>query len=86
MNVVSWIVFGIVAGVIAKMFMPGKDGGGLIVTMAIGIAGALVGGFLGAQLGWGDISGFDLRSLMLAVLGAMLLLVAFRLVNRPKAA
>src|SRR4051812_7591018 len=60
-GVVGWIIFGIVVGAIAKLLMPGRDPGGFIVTMLLGIAGALLGGFLGRALGWygpGDSAGF----------------------------
>lgn len=82
MGIVTWIVLGLVAGVLAKMVMPGKDPGGAIVTIVLGIAGALVGGFIGTQLGFGNISGFDLRSLAIAVGGAMLLLFLHRKLRR----
>lgn len=82
MGIVTWIVLGLVAGVLAKMVMPGKDPGGFIVTIVLGIAGALVGGFIGTQLGFGSISGFDLRSLAIAVGGAMLLLFLYRQLRR----
>lgn len=78
MGIVSWILLGLVVGVLGKWLMPGKDPGGLFVTIAIGIAGALVGGFLGARLGLGSVTGFDLRSLAIAVGGALLLLFAHR--------
>ena len=78
MGIVSWIVLGLVVGVLGKWLMPGKDPGGLFVTIALGIAGAIVGGFLAAQLGLGTVAGFDLRSLAIAVGGAMLLLFAHR--------
>lgn len=78
MGIVSWILLGLVVGVLGKWLMPGKDPGGLFVTIAIGIAGALVGGFLAAQLGLGSVTGFDLRSLAIAVGGALLLLFAYR--------
>lgn len=78
MGIVSWILLGLVVGVLGKWLMPGKDPGGLFVTIAIGIAGALLGGFLGAQLGIGAVTGFDLRSLAIAVGGAILLLFVYR--------
>jgi uncharacterized membrane protein YeaQ/YmgE (transglycosylase-associated protein family) len=81
-EIVLWAVFGLAAGAIAKLLMPGKDPGGLIVTILLGVAGALVSGFLGRQLGFGGLSGFDLRSLALAVGGAMLLLLGYRLVQK----
>ncbi|WP_333844859.1 GlsB/YeaQ/YmgE family stress response membrane protein [Pelomicrobium sp.] len=61
--------------------VPGKDVGGIVVTIAIGIAGALIGGFIGTQLGFGTVTGFDFRSLVIAVLGAVLLLVLVRLLK-----
>lgn len=80
MNIVAWIIFGLIAGGLAKFIMPGKDPGGCIVTMLIGIAGALVGGFLGRALfGRDAATGFDLVSLLLAVLGAVILLGLYRL-------
>ena len=82
MGILSWIIFGLIAGALAKFLMPGKDPGGFFVTVLIGIAGAIVGGFIGTQLGFGGISGFDFRSFLVAIVGAMLLLVGYRLVKR----
>jgi len=82
MGIASWIVLGLVAGVLAKMLMPGKDPGGIIVTTVLGVAGALVGGFIGTQLGFGNVSGFDFRSLAIAVGGAILLLYLNRALRR----
>ncbi|MEX2492206.1 MAG: GlsB/YeaQ/YmgE family stress response membrane protein [Nitrospirales bacterium] len=78
MGIISWIVFGLIAGILAKLIMPGKDPGGMIVTILIGIAGAMVGGLISTSLGYGDISGFDLRSLGLAIGGALVLLFGYR--------
>ena len=78
MGIISWIVFGLIAGLLAKIIMPGKDPGGMILTILIGIAGALVGGFISTSLGYGDISGFDLRSLGIAMGGAIVLLFVYR--------
>jgi uncharacterized membrane protein YeaQ/YmgE (transglycosylase-associated protein family) len=73
-----WAFFGLVAGVIAKLLMPGRDPGGCILTMVIGVAGALLGGFIASLLGFGGIEEFDLRSLVIAVLGSIILLAIFR--------
>ena len=84
MNILSWVLFGLLAGGIAKLIMPGKDPGGCLVTVAIGVAGALLGGFLGTTLfDWGTVTGFDLKSLGIAVLGSFVLLLAYRLIVRP---
>ena len=82
MGILTWILFGLVAGVIAKFLMPGRDPGGLIITVLLGIGGAVVGGFIGTQLGFGDISGLDLRSLAIAVGGGVLLLFVYRLLRQ----
>jgi uncharacterized membrane protein YeaQ/YmgE (transglycosylase-associated protein family) len=82
MGIVTWIVLGLVAGLLAKIVMPGRDPGGIIVTTLLGIAGALVGGFIGTRLGFGSISGFDLRSVAIAGGGAFLLLFLNRLLKR----
>ncbi len=78
MGILSWILFGLIAGILAKWIMPGRDPGGFIVTILIGIAGALVGGFISTTLGFGDISGFDIRSMIIAIGGALVLLFAYR--------
>jgi uncharacterized membrane protein YeaQ/YmgE (transglycosylase-associated protein family) len=82
MGILSWIVFGLIAGTLAKLLMPGRDPGGFFVTVIIGIIGAIVGGFIGTQLGFGGISGFDFRSFIVAIAGAMLLLLGYRLIKR----
>ena len=60
MGILSWILLGLIAGVLAKFIMPGKDPGGIFVTILIGIAGAIVGGFLGSFIGLGKVESFDL--------------------------
>jgi uncharacterized membrane protein YeaQ/YmgE (transglycosylase-associated protein family) len=75
-GVLGWMVFGLIVGVIAKLLMPGRDPGGFLVTMAIGIAGALTGGFIGRALGWygpNDGAGF-----FMSLVGAILLLWLYR--------
>jgi uncharacterized membrane protein YeaQ/YmgE (transglycosylase-associated protein family) len=79
--VLSWLLFGLVVGAIAKYLMPGRDPPGCIITIALGIAGALLGGAIGSWLGWGGVrSNFEPRSLALAVCGAMALLLLGRFV------
>ncbi|MBK8908352.1 MAG: GlsB/YeaQ/YmgE family stress response membrane protein [Rhodospirillales bacterium] len=84
MGILSWIVFGLIAGVIAKLIMPGKDPGGFIVSILLGIAGAVVGGFIASALGWGGVDGFNIGSFVIAVLGAILLLIAYRLIAKRR--
>ena len=78
MGILSWIVFGLIAGALAKLIMPGKDPGGFIVTTLIGIAGAVIGGFTGSVMGFGTVTGFDIRSFLLAIAGAIFLLFVNR--------
>jgi uncharacterized membrane protein YeaQ/YmgE (transglycosylase-associated protein family) len=76
----------LIAGAIAQLLVPGEDPGsggllGIVMTIVIGIAGALIGGWVGTQLGWGSVTSFDIRSLGLAILGAVLLLVGLRAIR-----
>ena len=80
MGCLSWFLVGLIAGGLAKLVMPGRDPGGCIVTSLIGIAGALLGGFVGTFLGLGSFQGFDLRSLGLAVLGSLVVLAIYRVI------
>ena len=82
MGFLSWIVMGLIVGVLAKFIMPGKDPGGIIVTILIGIAGAFVGGFIGSFLGLGTITGFNIGSLLLSIGGAVLLLILYRMIKK----
>ena len=77
-GILGWILFGLIAGIIAKLVMPGRDPGGFIVTILIGIAGAFLGGFIGQALGFygeGEAAG-----LFMSIVGAMLLLGIYRVV------
>lgn len=79
-SVLAWMLFGLIVGLIAKLVMPGKDPGGIFVTMLIGIVGALLGGFLGRAIGWyqpGEAAGF-----FVATLGAIVLLFLYRMAFR----
>lgn len=82
MGILSWLVMGLIVGILAKFIMPGKDWGGFITTILLGIGGAFVGGFIGSALGLGTISGFNLGSILLAVGGAIVLLIIFRSIKR----
>ncbi|AOY58439.1 MULTISPECIES: GlsB/YeaQ/YmgE family stress response membrane protein [Desulfococcus] len=84
MGIISWIVLGLIVGVIAKLVMPGKDPGGIFVTILIGIAGAFVGGFISSLLGFGSFSGFNFKGLLVSVGGAVLLLAAYRMLKNRK--
>lgn len=75
LSVLGWILMGLLAGWLARFIMPGSQRGGLLVTMIIGIVGAAIGGWVGTQLGWGSVNDFDLKSLGLAVLGGVVLLM-----------
>ena len=81
MGIISWIVLGAIVGVIAKLIMPGKDPGGLIVTILLGIAGAFVGGYISTILGFGSVTGFNILSLVIAVGGALILLIIYRFIK-----
>ena len=74
MGIISWIVLGLIAGALAKWIMPGKQSGGIVMTIVLGIVGAFVGGFIGSLIGFGSVTGFDWRSLLLAVAGALIVL------------
>jgi uncharacterized membrane protein YeaQ/YmgE (transglycosylase-associated protein family) len=82
MGIFSWILMGLIVGFIAKVIMPGKDPGGFIVTILLGIAGAFLGGYIGSFLGFGTVTGFNFGSLLLAVGGAIILLIIYRQVKK----
>ena len=80
-GVLGWIIFGLIAGVIAKLIMPGRDPGGFVITILLGIAGALVGGFVGRALGlYGE---GEAAGLIMSVIGAIILLGIYRMVVKP---
>jgi uncharacterized membrane protein YeaQ/YmgE (transglycosylase-associated protein family) len=78
-GIVSWILVGFIAGLLAKLLLPGDDPGGLIVTTVIGMVGAVVGGILIAILGGVGATGFNVWSILVATLGAIILLFVYRL-------
>ena len=77
-GIIGWIIFGLIVGALAKLVMPGRDPGGIIVTMLLGIAGAVAGGFIGRALGWygpNDSAGF-----LMSLIGAVILLWIYRMI------
>ena len=82
MGILTWIILGGIVGAIAKLIMPGKDPGGIIVTILLGIAGAIVGGFISTRLGFGSVTGFNIVSLAIAVVGALILLALYRMIKK----
>jgi uncharacterized membrane protein YeaQ/YmgE (transglycosylase-associated protein family) len=82
MGIIAWILFGLVVGIIAKLLMPGRDPGGFVVTMVLGVAGALLGGFIGRAMGfYGANEG---AGWIVSILGAIILLALYRMVARPR--
>ncbi len=86
MGIISWIAMGLIVGALAKLIMPGKDPGGFIVTILLGIAGALLGGYIASKLGIGAVSAFDLKSILIATGGAIIILILYRLFFKAKKA
>lgn len=83
MGILAWIVFGLIAGVIAKLIMPGKDPGGIIVTMLLGIAGSFVGGFLARAVSGGARTDMT-AGLIGSIIGAVILLAIYRLIVKRR--
>ena len=86
MGILAWIIFGLIAGAIAKAIMPGDDPGGSgpmgwLITMVIGIVGAVVGGFVATALGIGDVDGFNIGSLLIAIVGALIVLFLWKMLT-----
>ncbi|RYZ21074.1 MAG: GlsB/YeaQ/YmgE family stress response membrane protein [Chitinophagaceae bacterium] len=81
MGILSWILLGLVAGAIAKALKPGRDPQGCIVTMIIGVVGAVLGGWIATMLGWGRVDGFNLYSILVATGGAFLALIIWGAVS-----
>lgn len=82
MAILSWVLMGLIVGLLARFIMPGKERGGIIITILLGIGGALLGGYLGSELGVGTVSGFDIRSILIATGGAILILLLFKLIRK----
>ena len=83
MGIIGWIVLGLAAGAIAKAILPGTQGGGWLITLILGVVGALLGGFIGSALFQVDLGGFfDIRTWLLAIGGSILVLLIYGLVTR----
>ncbi|MEX1108266.1 MAG: GlsB/YeaQ/YmgE family stress response membrane protein [Dongiaceae bacterium] len=82
MGILIWLLLGLIAGILAKFVMPGRDAGGIIVTIAIGVVGAVIGGYLGTRFGIGSVTGINFESILVATGGAILLLILLRLIRR----
>ena len=81
MGIISWIILGLVAGALAKWILPGKDPGGIVITILIGIVGAVIGGYIGTLIGFGEATGVNIRSIIIAVAGSIILLLIYRMVK-----
>ena len=86
MGFFSWILLGLIAGGIAKRILPGKDPGGIFITLLIGIAGAFIGGFIASFLGMGGVNEFNISSVAIATGGSILLLLVYRKYKGSKSA
>ena len=84
MGILTWIIFGLIAGALAKSIMPGNQGMGWIMTIILGIVGAFVGGWIGTLLNLGTVDEFSLGSMALAVVGALIVLWVFGMANRKR--
>ena len=86
MGILTWIIVGLIAGALGKLIMPGDDPGGIIVTIILGIVGAFVGGFVFGLFGGGGVTGFNLGSILVATVGAIIVLAIYRAVVGGRAA
>ena len=82
MGILSWILLGLIAGARAKFIVPGKDPGGIVITIMLGVVGAIVGGFLGSFIGLARVDSFDFGGIIIATIGAILLLILYRLFSK----
>ncbi|QNE46791.1 GlsB/YeaQ/YmgE family stress response membrane protein [Glaciihabitans sp. INWT7] len=83
MGIIGWIILGLIAGAIAKAILPGRQGGGWIITLVLGVVGALLGGFLASAIFGVAMGGFfDIRTWVIAILGSIVVLLIYGLVTR----
>ncbi len=85
MGLLTWILVGLVAGLVAKLIVGGGIGGlglrGIALTILLGVGGAILGGFVASYMGWGDVTGFNVTSLVIATLGAIVVVVAWQAIS-----
>ncbi|MDU6390648.1 MULTISPECIES: GlsB/YeaQ/YmgE family stress response membrane protein [unclassified Pantoea] len=86
MGILSWIFFGLVAGILARCVMPGKEHLGIIMTILLGVTGALIGGVISTALGFGQVSGFNLYSILISTAGAIIVLFVVHKIRALKQA
>jgi uncharacterized membrane protein YeaQ/YmgE (transglycosylase-associated protein family) len=84
MGIITWIILGLVAGALAKLIMPGDQSNSWIMTILLGIVGAVLGGFIASQLGWGTVDGFNFRSILVAIGGSLLVLWIYSMLTRSR--
>jgi len=82
MGIISWIVMGLIVGLLARFVMPGKDPRGFFVTILLGIGGGLLGGYLSTTFGLGSVTGFNLKSILIATGGAVIILFLYRAIRK----
>jgi len=82
MGILSWAILGIIAGALAKFLMPGKQGGGCIITMILGLIGAVVGGWIGTMLNLGTVNDFSIGSILIATGGAIVVLLIYGMITK----
>ncbi len=81
MGIIGTIILGLIVGALAKWIMPGKDPGGIIITIIIGIVGAFIGGFIGSLIGFGELAKFSFLNIILSIVGALVLLGGYRMIK-----
>jgi len=84
MGILSWILPGLIAGALAKFILPGKQPGGIFVTIIIGVVGAILGGLVGGLIGLGRIESFDLGGILIATVGSIILLIIWQMAMKRK--
>lgn len=82
MGIISWIVMGLIVGLLARFILPGKDPRGFFITILLGIGGSLLGGYLGTTFGLGSVTGFNLKSILIATGGAVIILLLYRALRK----